>query len=314
MRIVQGAFVVALAVLFAHCNATDLGGCIDELATGPRPIASARDQRFEGKVQESTARCRGGEAALKFRGTPWVDWRNYYGTGDQTSLGKPTQNLRGVGGALIDLEYERIELIKFNLFDNSGTFEAYLAGRHGTDGPALKVWPEMRLPASDPNYAAVGGAGDQLCRGALIRGRTLTGICNDIRNPLMGSVNTLFARNVEFEETFPEDGLNDLTRNRHGDRLSLMRPDPQVISRKLFTRAQSDPGGLRRRLRQTGLLEGRELRLQESAVHERHRGLLDPVHDARLVLAPRRGAQRAGIHGRRLRLAEGQRRRNPADA
>ncbi len=205
MRVIQGAFVVALAVLFAHCNATDLGGCIDEVATGPRPIAAARDQRFEGKVQASTARCRGGEAAEKFRATPWADWSNYYGAGDQSSLARPAQNLRGVGGALIDLEYQRLELIKFNLFDNSGTFEGYVTGRSGREGPAVKVWPEMRLPASDPNYQAVGGAGEQLCRGALIRGRTLTGICNDIRNPLMGSVNTLFARNVEFEATFPED-------------------------------------------------------------------------------------------------------------
>src|SRR5204862_702860 len=33
----------------------------------------------------------------------------------------------------------------------------------------------------------------------------------------------------------------DLTRNRHGDRLALLKPDPQVISRRLFTRAQSNP-------------------------------------------------------------------------
>src|SRR6201999_3296239 len=30
------------------------------------------------------------------------------------------------------------------------------------------------------------------------------------------------------------------TRNRNGDRLALLSPDPQVISRKLFTRAQHD--------------------------------------------------------------------------
>src|SRR5207245_10625139 len=48
-------------------------------------------------------------------------------------------------------------------------------------------------------------------------------------------------RNVEFEETFPDAGFSDITRNRHGDRLSLMTPDPQVISRKLFTRPQSTP-------------------------------------------------------------------------
>jgi hypothetical protein len=50
-----------------------------------------------------------------------------------------------------------------------------------------------------------------------------------------------FARNVEFETTFPDRGKTVLTKNRHGDRLSLLTPDPQVISRKLFTRAQSNP-------------------------------------------------------------------------
>src|SRR5207302_415333 len=119
---------------------------------GPMPIATVRDQRFQGKVQESTARCRGGETALRFRATPWIDWTNYHGTGDTASLAMPTQNLRGVGGALIDLEYQRIELIKFNLFDNSGTFESYVTGRQTTEGPALKTWPQMRLPATDPNY------------------------------------------------------------------------------------------------------------------------------------------------------------------
>jgi hypothetical protein len=33
----------------------------------------------------------------------------------------------------------------------------------------------------------------------------------------------------------------ELTRNRHGDRLGLLKPDPQLISRKLFTRKQSTP-------------------------------------------------------------------------
>ena len=57
----------------------------------------------------------------------------------------------------------------------------------------------------------------------------------------MGSTGTLFARNVEFDETFPEAELYTITRNRHGNRLSLTVPDPQVISRRLFSRVQSDP-------------------------------------------------------------------------
>ena len=49
-------------------------------------IPDARGLRFQGKVSEASALCRGGEQALQFRGTPWVDWSNYWGTGDMTSL------------------------------------------------------------------------------------------------------------------------------------------------------------------------------------------------------------------------------------
>lgn len=227
-------------------EAAALAACAQVALKGFRKIASARDQRFEGKVTEATALCRGGHQALLFRDTPWVDWSHYWGTGDVTSLPSgfisnrlPAQ--RGVAGALLDLEYQRIELLKFNLFDNSGTYRNFVAGRDGVGGPALKTWPEMRLSSVNPYYNDVGGAGRQVCKGDLIRWRTVDGICNDILNPLMGSTGTLFARNVEFEATFPEMGLNELARNRHGDRLALLKPDPQVISRKLFTRVQSDP-------------------------------------------------------------------------
>ena len=94
-------------------------------------IPDARGLRFQGKVSEASALCRGGEQALQFRGTPWVDWSNYWGTGDMSSL--PTGFLssklpaqRGVAGALLDLELQRVELIKFNLVDNSGTYSEYV--------------------------------------------------------------------------------------------------------------------------------------------------------------------------------------------
>src|SRR5271165_4867502 len=213
---------------------------------GFRSIASTRDQRFEGKVQEVTAMCRGGQNAVQFRMTPWVDFTNYWGAGDQSSIpsGYRFPNVakdNGVSGALLDLEYKRIELIKFNLFDNDGTYQDYLAGRGGLMGAAIKTWPQMRLPQGDPNYLAVGGAGEQICKGDLIRARTLTGICNDIRNPRMGSTGMPFMRNVEFETTFPDLEQNTLTKNRHGGRINLLTPDPQLISRILFTRLQSNP-------------------------------------------------------------------------
>ena len=212
-----------------------------------RKTAEERTERFLGKVQENTARCRGGDKAVKDRALPWVDWQNYWATGDASTLaygaadgsGYLVPNGRGIDGALIDLEYQRMEMIKFNLLDSSGTYGEYVLGRDGVEGPALKVWNSMRLPNDHPNYTAVGGVGPQLCHGDLIRFRTLTGICNDISNPLMGSTAMPFARNVQFETTFPDLGKNDVVKNRHGDRLGLLKPDPQVISRKLFTREQS---------------------------------------------------------------------------
>ena len=229
-------------------EAIEVQACAQTALQGFRPIAETRTQRFNGKVTQLTALCRGGTKAVQYRYTPWVDWSNYWGTGDLSSLPKgyfstsiPT--FRGVNGALLDLEYERMELLHFNLFDNNLTYQDYVEGRDGRVGASIKVWPQMRLLQSSPYYAAVGGDGAQLCKGDLIRGRTLTGVCNDIKNPLMGSIGTPFARNVEFETTFPDLEQNQLTKNRHGGRINLMTPDPQVISRKLFTRLQSPDNG-----------------------------------------------------------------------
>jgi hypothetical protein len=215
-------------------------------------VAKTREQRFLGKVPDATARCLGGKHAESLREGPWLDWPNYWAAGDATSLAPARilarakvlgPNAQGINGALYELELQRIELIKFNLFDNNKTYQAYVAGRDGEAGPVLNTWPEMRLPQSHPDFKAVGGDQTQVCRGELIRFRNLTGMCNDIRNPRMGSTGQLFARNVEFDSTFPDLGLNELTRNRHGDRLGLLKPDPQIISRKLFTRKQLKPVG-----------------------------------------------------------------------
>ncbi len=224
-------------------EAKELKACAQALLNGLPKIPDDRDKRFLGKVTEAEAICRG-ERNLAFRLTPWVDWSQYWGTGDTSSLPtnfpKKGPEFRGVFGALTDLEYQRVGLIKFNLFDNAGTWRTYITGQNGVGGPAVKTWPEMRLPKENPDYQAVGGDGEQVCKGDLIRARTLSGICNDILNPLMGSAGMPFARNVEFETTYPDQGQTILTKNRHGDRLGLLIPDPQVISRKLFTRTQSN--------------------------------------------------------------------------
>ncbi|WP_373499091.1 peroxidase family protein [Desulfococcus sp.] len=187
---------------------------------------------------------------MKYRSTPWVDWQNYYATGDVgsrsegpeaiTKIGERLRpNGRGIDGALLDLEYQRIELIKFNLFDQN-TYDEYVKGRDGRPGPTLKHWDEMRLPPGHENYQDVGADGKQLCKGGLITHRTLTGVCNDLINPLMGSTGMPFGRNMQFEATFPRLGLTELTRNRHGGRIDLLKPDPQLISRRLFTREQPE--------------------------------------------------------------------------
>ena len=227
-------------------EAAELKACVQHLAGGFLKVPDTRELRFQGKVTTQTARCRGGQQAVEFQFTPWVDWARYWGAGDSSSLpvgflSVKGPQLRGIAGALTDLEYQRMELIKFNLFDNSGTYQTYLSGRGGVGGAALKTWPEMRLPKDSPDYDAVGGDGEQLCKGDLIRARTLNGICNDIRNPRMGSTGMPFMRNVEFETTFPDLEQTTLTKNRHGGRINLLTPDPQLISRKLFTRPQSSP-------------------------------------------------------------------------
>jgi hypothetical protein len=221
----------------------DVKSCWNMTQNGFRPLARERTQRFLGKVQDTTLSCRAPQSAHELRATPWVDWSNYWATADETSkstlsfLPRINRNGRGVDGALLDLEYQRIELIKFNLFDNY-TFEDYVKA-----GAGLKRWKAMQLTPGHPNYQDVGGATEsQACRGELIRYRTLTGICNDIYNPLMGSTGTVFARNVQFDQTFPDLSNDPHARNRHGDRLGLLQPDPQVISRVLFTRHQDNPG------------------------------------------------------------------------
>ncbi|HMH53418.1 MAG TPA: peroxidase family protein [Candidatus Acidoferrum sp.] len=241
----------AAVLLLGGCGSkpADLFACVRMSFAGFRPIANERDERFLGKVQEDTARCRGGARAVARRGEPWIDWARYWATGDGTSraprapidVAQLSANGRGVDGALLDLEYQRIELIKFNLFDNAGTYPTYVAGRDGVEGPALETWNEMHLPREHPQYAAVGGDGRQRCWGELARARTLTGICNDLDNPLMGSVNQPFARNVSFEATFPDLGKDALARNRHGGRIGLLTPDPQLVSRLLFRRTQVQP-------------------------------------------------------------------------
>src|SRR5688572_529251 len=174
------AGVVVLAA-YPGLRTTWLGSCIAYALGGFREIKADRTGRFLGKVQEDTARCRGGSAAVVWRDTPWIDWQKYRSAGDEASrvtglvawLGPLNPNQRGINGALLDLEYQRLELLKFNLFDNSGTYELYVRGRNGRDGRTLTIWDQFRLPEGHAFYASVGGGGRQQCKGQLIRFRNL---------------------------------------------------------------------------------------------------------------------------------------------
>jgi hypothetical protein len=246
-----GASVAALffASAYAIFQPAELPSCLAYAFGGFRKVAADRAERFLGKVEEATARCRGGKAAARWRLTPWLDWPRYWSAGGEESrfggimsrLGFLSPDRRGLHGALLDFEYQRIELLKFNLFDNRGTFEAYARSQNTPSEPLVRTWAELRLPKEHPFYAAVGGGGVQRCGGELVRFRTLAGICNDTLNPLMGSTGEPFARNISFEATFPELELDPLVKNRHGGRIGLLTPDPQLISRKLFTRRQPSP-------------------------------------------------------------------------
>ncbi len=302
---------------------TIVGSCLAYSFGGFREVANDRAARFLGKVKdEDTSRCRGGEPAVVWRATPWVDWQRYWATGGEQSrstgltskLGFLSPNTRGVASALLDLEYQRIELLQFNLFDNSGTFEEYIQGRNDTPGPALKTWPQFRLPRDHPAYQAVGGNGPQRCRGELIRFRNLTGICNDMANPLMGSTDQPFARNVQFETTFPDLRENQLAINRHGNRLGLLQPDPQVISRKLFSRPQSSSHNCNDGYGLPGYAPGANCDYQKAPVFNVLADLLDSVHDPRLVLPSGGRAQSSRFNADGLHNAVRQRHRKAANS
>src|SRR5262245_36364084 len=122
-----GTYLVTAAILcFTGCmgGSKDLIACGKVAWSGLRKVVDDRTERFLGKVKEETARCRGGEKAVESRGLPWVDWQNYWATGGAASKGPEgfwklkhlSPNGRGIDGALLDLEYQRMELIKFNLF------------------------------------------------------------------------------------------------------------------------------------------------------------------------------------------------------
>ncbi len=135
---------VALAVLGAYpiLKTIEFKSCLAYAFGGFRDVALDRADRFLGKVDEDTERCRGGDAAAAMQSAPWIVWQRYRGAAGPESLvagiagklGVLSPNQRGINGALLDLEYQRIELLKFNLFDNSGTYAEYARNQNKPTG------------------------------------------------------------------------------------------------------------------------------------------------------------------------------------
>ena len=147
--------------------------------TVSRPIAGKRTARFLGKVDADTARCRGGERAVDARASPYVDWPGYWAAAGADSLGGDANG--GAPGAAERARHRRRARRSRISADRAHPLQpvrqqrhlssTYVEGRDGVAGPALKVWDAMRLPPSHPAYGAVGGAGEQVCGGELIRFR-----------------------------------------------------------------------------------------------------------------------------------------------
>lgn len=157
--------VIASFLPLIGCNEwkSEQLSCLEVLMQGNvQQVAKIREQRFLGKIPSKRAHCLGGDHAVALNGTPWFDWPNYWAAGDKTSLSMDAPlldiiffnpNRRGIFGALYELELQRIELIKFNLFDNNGTYEAYIKGFNDKPGPTIQIWPEMQLPATHLHLA-----------------------------------------------------------------------------------------------------------------------------------------------------------------
>src|SRR5215469_14347533 len=91
-RAIESLLLGALLTLGGCATQHDtVESCLELADRGFRPIAEDRSGRFLGKVREDTARCRGGERAVAGRSLPWLDWQNYWATGDASSLGSGSE-------------------------------------------------------------------------------------------------------------------------------------------------------------------------------------------------------------------------------
>ena len=198
--------------------------------------------RFQGKLPPALMGQFGQEHSKRFQTTPWVDWQalagsngkkepsalmqtvlqrveNYDGlfknliTGLTGRIANGDAAARGELGSLLtllSLEQQRIDLVRCNLWDTNGTIDTM---KVRTNFNQDQAWPSLQKEGLK-------------CEGDAKRFRTYDGTCNDLRNPLMGSVDIRFPRNVSFAATKQPFPIHD--------------PNPLTISRELLARKSSD--------------------------------------------------------------------------
>jgi hypothetical protein len=111
------------------------GRCATDAGTAIRAIPR-QGRRRHGALPRWRAPTRSSDAALcRLAGLLGRSRRGQ--PGERLDGRRPVRrgNARGIAGALLDSRISADELIKYNLFDNSGTYRTYVGGRDGVAGP-----------------------------------------------------------------------------------------------------------------------------------------------------------------------------------
>lgn len=165
----------------------------------------------------------------RHKSDPWVPWQWYQGARDDSGLsagGEPGR-IAGIGKALIDLDRERVELVKENLVDTNGAYgdkgTTKTIRNHKGKEATTKVWAAMQDGTS---------CGERTMANPLYRVRSIDGRCNDFENPPMGAQGERFARNVSI------DSANKALKDFHEGN-GLNDPNPREVSHAILRR--NDP-------------------------------------------------------------------------
>ena len=252
----RGWFLLVLLLvptteLVPACSAAlrrdDVFGCGKMVGDGFRRVAGEPTGRFLGKVAETTASCRGGDHAHAIP----LDAVGRLGQ----LLGRPAMRRAGLRGPASPFRGHataasrrraprpRVPAPSSSSSSTCSTTAAPIPDyvRGWQTGHIPNVWNEMRLPSGDPTTRPVGGdVAKQHCTNELVRFGISPASATTRRNPAMGSSNSVCSarqRGLLVDVSRARRRRADAQSTRRPHR--LMTPDPQVISRRLFTRPQS---------------------------------------------------------------------------